>query len=149
MIASEPVISIRLAIPDIALGAPLFPGNNRWATRLLCRLLRNRIGAAGVTVKDADYAFPFNNSFYLFTVVERPAGLTLAAVREEIGEVGVSAWAQIAWRDQDELIWRLYYPESGIFAAPSQAEFEAESRFVSEMQDAVQKLQQRDEPSGQ
>ena len=115
----------------------------------MCRLLRHGIEAAGITVKSADYGFPFNRSFYLFTVVERPAGPALAAVREELAATVVLAWAQVAWKDHDELIWRLYHPESGIFWAPSQAELEAESRFVSEMQDAVQKLQQRDEPSGQ
>src|ERR1035441_1137181 len=149
MIASESIISVRLGIPDNSQLAPLFPGNNRWAPRLLCRLLRNRIEAVDVTVKSFEFGFPFNRSFYLFTVVQRPAGTALAAVREELAAVGVIAWAQIAWHDQDELVWRLYYPESGVFVAPAKEEFDAELRLASEGQAAVQKLQERYGTSGQ
>ena len=149
MITSESVISVRLVIPDSAILAPLFPRDNRWAPRLLCRLLRNRIEAADVTVKSFEFAFPFNGSFYLFTVVQRPAGTALAAVREELAAVGVIAWAQIAWHDQDELVWRLYYPESGVFGWPAKEEFDAEFRVASEGQEAVQKLQERYGTSGQ
>ena len=149
MIAHNPRISARLAIPDSVMLAGLFPANNRWATGLLCRLLRIRIEAAGVTVKSADFAFQLNNSFFLFTVEKRPAGPALAAVQEELAAVGLKAWAQIAWHDVNELVWRIYYPDSGIFLLPSPEEFEAESRLVSEQQEAIQKLQQRDEPPSQ
>lgn len=143
MLTSEPIISVRLAIPDSPIMAPLFPSNNRWASGLLCRLLRNRIEGAGITVKKSDWAFPFNRSFYLFTVAEKPAGRALAAVQEELAAVGLSAWAQIAWHDWNELIWRLYYPKSGIFAAPAPEEFEAEARVAFEGNEAMRKLQER------
>ena len=143
MITSESVISVRLVIPDSAILAPLFPRDNRWAPRLLSRLLRNRIEAADVTVKTASYAFPFNISWYLFTVIQRPAGTAMAAVREELAAVGVIGWAQIAWKDQDELVWRLYYPESGVFRAPAREEFDAELKLASEGQQAAKQLLQQ------
>ena len=150
MHTSNPVISVRLAIPDSAPYTQLFPSNDRWGPRLLCRLLRNRIEAAGITVNSHDYAFPLNSSFYLFTVTQKPAGPALAAVQEELTATGLLAWAQIAWRDHEELVWRLYHPESGIFSVPSKEEFDAESRKVSEAEDAARKLEQsEDESSGQ
>ena len=149
MLAHDPVISVRLAIPVNAIMAPLFPADNRWASRLLCRLLRNAIEASGLTVKSSDHAFQLNRSFYLFTVVERPAGRALAAVQEELAATGLIAWAQIAWRDQEELVWRMYCPKAGIFDNPSQEEFDAESRLAAEMQEVIRKLEQRNGTSGQ
>ena len=140
MLAYDPVISVRIAIPDNAILATLFPADNRWASRLLCRLLRNAIEANGLTVKSSDYGFQLNRSFYLFTVAERPAGRALAAVQEELAATGLLAWAQIAWRDQEELVWRLYHPKSGIFDNPSPEEFDAEKRLVAEMQEVIRKL---------
>ncbi len=139
--AHDPIIAVRLAIPQNAILATLFPADNRWASRLLCRLLRNANELAGLTVKSSDYGFQLNRSFHLFTVVERPVGAALAAVQEELAATGLLAWAQIAWRDQEELVWRMYCPKAGIFDNPSQEEFDAELRLVSEMQGAVQKLQ--------
>jgi hypothetical protein len=103
-------------------------------------LLRKAIEAAGLTVKRSDGALQLNRSFYLFTVVERPAGPALAAVQEELVATGLLAWAQIAWRDQEELVWRMYYPKAGIFDNPSQEEFDADLRLASEMQEVIQKL---------
>ena len=100
-------------------------------------------------VKESVYSFPFNSAFYLFTLAKRPAGPALALVMEELAVIGLLEWAQIAWRDHGELIWRLYYPESGVFAAPSKAEFEADARKLIETSEAVQKLQQEYGSSGQ
>jgi hypothetical protein len=127
--SEDPVIGVRVLIPDSALPAPIaatlapiFPVGSRWGTRILCRLLENRIGAAGIVVKESNYGLPFNSSFCLFTLAKRPAGPALAVVKEELAVIGLLDWVQIAWRDHGELIWRLYCPESGIFAAPSEAE---------------------------
>jgi len=149
MLATDPIIAVRLAIPEHVLLALLFPADNRWATLLLRRLLRNRIETAGLTVKSSDSGFQLNRSFYLFTVVERPAGRALAAVQEELAATGLLAWAQIAWRDQDELVWRLSHPKAGIFDRPSQEEFDADIRLASETLERIQKLQQSDGTSGQ
>ena len=153
--SEDPVIGVRILIPDSALPAPIaanlaqiFPVGCRWGTRILCRLLANRIGSAGIVVKESNYLLPFNRANYLFTLAQKPAGPALAVVREELAVIGLLDWAQIAWRDHSELIWRLYYPESGIFAAPSKAECEAEAREVTEMLEATQKLQQEYGSSG-
>jgi hypothetical protein len=116
---------------------------------LLCRLLRNSIVGAGLTVKSSGPAFQLNRSFYLFTVAERPAGRALAAVQEELAATGLLAWSQIAWHDQDELIWRLYHPKSGNFDKPSQEELEGEARIITRNAAAVQKLQEEYGSSGQ
>jgi hypothetical protein len=154
--SEEPVIGVRILIPESALPAPIaaklapiLPIGYRWGTWLLCRLLANRIGAAGIVVKESNYCFPFNSAFCLFTLAKRPAGPALAVVREELAVIGLLDWAQIAWRDHSELIWRLYYPESGIFAAPSEAEREADARKITELLEAAQKLQQEYGSSGQ
>jgi hypothetical protein len=99
--------------------------------------------AVGVTVKRSDSAFPFNRSCYLFTVVQWPPGPVLAVLWAELAAVGLLAWAQVAWRNEDELSWGLFYPKSGVFAAPAPEEFEAEARVVSEGNDAIRKLQER------
>ena len=144
MLAPDPAIAVRLAIPNDPLLAPLFPSDNRWASLLLCRLLRKSIEAAGLTVKSSGPLFPLNRSFYCFTVAERPVGRALAAVQEELAATALLAWSQIAWHDQNELIWRLYHPKSGKFENPSQEECEGELRLASEMQEMIQRLQQSD-----
>ena len=110
MLTLTSTVGVRLAIPENAVLAPLFPVNNRWASLLLCRLLRMRMEAAGATVKNSDWAFPFNRSLYLFTVAQSPSGETLAAVWAEIAAVGLLAWAQIAWHAEGEVDWRLFTP---------------------------------------
>lgn len=143
MDTSNSVIGVRLMVPDEPLLAPLLPDSNRWTSWLLCRLMRNRIEAADVTVQSVVYGFQLNRSSYRFIMAQRSPGRALAAVREELAAVGLLAWAQIAWLDRDELIWRLYYPESGRFWLPSQQEFDAEARIINENAAAVQKLQQK------
>jgi hypothetical protein len=148
MVTSESIISIRLAIPEDALLSNLFPSNNRWASGLLCRLLGKRIEAASITVLASSWGLPLNRSFYLFTVAQSPASPALAAVWAEITAVGLLAWAQIAWRAEDELSWRLFYPKTGIFAWPGRDEIDAESRIASDGVEAIRKLQERYGTSG-
>jgi hypothetical protein len=35
------------------------------------------------------------------------------------------------------LVWRLYYPKSGVFKAPPEEEFEANSRLLMEAEEAL------------
>jgi hypothetical protein len=141
--AEDPVIAVRMLIPENEWLAPLYPANNRAASKLLCGLLRKRIEASGIVIKSSDYAFPFNSSFYLFTVAQRPAGRTLTEIQDELAALGLLDWAQIAWRDRDELIWRLYHPKSGVFARPSEEDLAAELRLALEMQIAIAKRLKR------
>ena len=133
----NPVVAVRLSIPENAVTAPIFPSSNRWATMILSRLLRNRMEAAGIAVTNSYPAFPFNSSLYLFDLAQKPAGPALAVIRGEMEALGLLDHAQIAWRDHDELVWRLYYPKSGVFKAPSKEESEANSRLLMEAEEAL------------
>jgi len=147
--SEDPVIGVRILVPDTARNAVTFRGSNRLATLILFRVLHKRLEATGIVVKSAGFAFPFNKSCYVFTVATKPAGPALAVVREELASVGFLDLAQIAWRDHAELVWRLYYPESGIFRAPSTEECDADLRRTTEMREAIQNQKQRDGTPGQ
>jgi hypothetical protein len=129
-------VEVRIMIPDGAVSAPLFPSGNRCATRILSRLLRTRIEAAGIAVNSSDYAFPLNSSWCRFRVVQRPAAPTLAIVRDELAALGLLAFAQVGWRDQNDGTLRLYYPKSGEFMATPKEELEADLRLVLEAEEA-------------
>jgi hypothetical protein len=130
----DPAIGVRILIPEIALFSEFYPTGSRWATQLLSRLLRSCIESTGVAVKGSYYTFPFGRATYLFRLVRRPAGPALETLREELAGNRLLEFAQIAWRDYDELIWRLYHPASGVFSAPSQEEFASEKLRVEEKQ---------------
>jgi hypothetical protein len=132
-----PAIAVRILIAEDAMTASLFPARNRWATRFLSRLLGNCIERAGIALRSADYAFAFNRSFYLFTLYVRPAGPALKAVFEELGVNGVAEFSQIAWRDYDELVWRLYRPTSGAFTAPSKDDFVGDAAAIEKERRAL------------
>ena len=129
-------VEVRIMIPDGAVSAPLFPSGNRCATRILSRLLRTRIEAAGIAVNSSDYAFPLNNSWYRFRVAQRPAAPTLAIVRDELATLGLLAFAQVGWRDHNDGTLRLYYPKSGEFKATSKEELDTDLRLVLEAEEA-------------
>lgn len=149
MPTSEPVIGVRLSIPNDALHLSVFAFNNRWTTLLLWRLLRSRIEATGIPVTTSGCAFPFYRSFYRFEVVTAPIA-PLTAVRDELEGLSLLNFAQIALWDGRELVWRIFHPaEPGIFMGPTEEELGAESREIARDQEIIHKLDQQDAAAGQ
>jgi hypothetical protein len=120
-------------IREAAATPALFPRNNRIGAELFAWLLRAKIEAAGVRVIAADFTLPFNESFYLFTLGSWPVGPALAAVESEMATLGILGWAQIAWHDCNEGVFRLHHPKSGEFSVPTDSERAAEDELFRRM----------------
>lgn len=134
-----PLVGVRINIPETPATALLWPSNNSVATEILHRLLRTCIEAAGIAVKGSGRALPFNSSLYFFDLAKRPAGPALVAVKAELEALGLLNFAQIAWRDHDEGIWRLYHPNLGVFRVPSSEEMGAYSRLLAETYESIKR----------
>jgi len=144
----EPVIGVRILVLRDA-GTPYFyPEHNRTGREMLCRLLEARMELSGVRVTEIAQGLELNRAYYIFTVSEiTPAQ---EVVREELAKLGMLDWAQIAWRDPREEIWRVLWSKSGRFDPPSDEELEIEIRFLDGMIEARKKFQQsEDESPGQ
>jgi hypothetical protein len=145
-----PLIGVRLLMPEELARLFCYPGIAHGATQIMGRLLQARIEAAGCLVIGMTWSLAFHRSFYTFDLGSRHRLTALEAVRTELSALQLLDWAQIAWDDEREGIWRLYYPKNGEFSMPSQEERAAVQAQVAEAMEAVKKLQRlQDGSSGQ
>ena len=144
----EPVIGVRIFVLRDALSPYLFPEHNRIGTEILCSLLQARMELAGVRVTETAYGFPFNEAVFMFTVSKLvPA---LKAVKAELEKLGLQTYAQIAWSDPREEVWRVWHSKSGRYDLPSDEEFASNGKILDAFINAAKKLPVlKDEPSGQ
>jgi len=103
---------------------------------------------AGVRTTEVSQGFPLNRAAYIFSVSElAPAH---EAIKAELQKLGLLDWAQIAWRDPREEVWRVWHSKSGRFESPSCEELAAEGEFLDAVLGAAKKGQQSEhESSGQ
>jgi len=136
----EPVIGVRILIPLDTAAPYFFPEQNRAGAEILCRLLQARMEMAGVCVARVSRGLALNRAYYLFTVSE--LFLALEAVKEELEEIGLLEWAQVAWHDPREDVWRISHSKSARFEAPSDEELATERQFLDALVRAAEKVQQ-------
>ena len=144
----EPVIGVRILVKP-GLDTLLFSGEqNRVGTEILCRLLQARMELAGIRVTGIGRGLPLNRASFMFSVSKLvPA---LESIKGELEKLWLLRAAQIAWHDPRENTWRTWFPQSGRFEWPSDAEFEAETDLLAYTRRALEKVQQsRNEPPGQ
>jgi len=103
---------------------------------------------AGVRTAEVSQSFPLNRAAYIFTASElAPAQ---EAIKAELQKLGLLDWAQIAWRDPREEVWRVWHSKSGRFESPSCEEFAVEGKFLDAVTSAAKGFRQsEDEPSRQ
>ena len=144
----EPTLGVRMSIAPGGAALILTPEHNRVGTQVLSRLLQAALKLAGVHVSQASSAFPLNRAFVWLVVSEiSPAQ---QAVKEELEKLQLLEYAQIAWRDPREQIWRLCYSKSCRFDAPADEEYADERQLFEKILNAANKHQESgDEPSGQ
>lgn len=135
--SDDPVVAVRILLPEWPLLAFLYPGENRVATELLKATLQDRINATAAGVRSALAMFPFNRSFYVFTLSSRPAGPALRAIHDEMSKLGLLSFTQIAWHDPREGVFRTVHPKGSTIVIPPDGEREAESRFTRALAQAV------------
>lgn len=141
----EPVVGVRIVIPNHALSAYLFAAQNRIGREILGRLLLARMELAGVMVTEFHGGFELNRAFYLITVSElAPA---LRAVKEELEKMGLAEFLQLAWRDPREEIWRVFFSRSGRFDSPSDEELSTEKDLTAEALKRGKAFQKENEPA--
>jgi hypothetical protein len=122
---------VRLSIPSDPFCRVAFPPMNRIGTQLLSRLLQARMEAAGLLVTRPSLGMEFNSAVCAFTVSELQAALS--AIKTELGGLGLLDWAQIAWDDPREGVFRIFHPESGTLVLPSEAERQSEADFIAKV----------------
>lgn len=111
---------LRLLIQNAYMGSWLFPEGNRMGSWLLRDLLKARLEAAGVQVREAGSILDLNNSLFVFGVSDAASGLTV--LRSSLHDIGLLAYAHLGWDNGDALVQ--YYPAVGEFPLPDRAEME-------------------------
>lgn len=141
----EPVIGVRIMVSADVLSPCFFPAHNRIGGDLLLRLLKARIELAGVKVTEFCHGFELNRSAFMFTV-SSASELAAAqqAVKDELEILGLLEFAQIAWYDTRELIWRVFRSATGRFDWVSEEELAVESVFIGAITEAVKKHNQQE-----
>jgi hypothetical protein len=135
--SDDPVVAVRILLPEWPWTALVYPGENRVATKLLKATLQDRINATGAGVRSALAVLPFNRSFYISTLSSRAAGPALQAIHDEMSTLGLLSFTQIAWHDPREGVFRTVHPVGSTIAIPTEGEREAESRLTRELLRAV------------
>jgi len=131
-------------MPEELAALTCYPGTTHGAAQLLCRLLKARIEAAGCPVMAAYPTLPFHRSFHLFDLGSADRRAAMEAVVTELLDLGLAEWTQVAWHDEREIIWRLHYPKTGRFNEPSEEERAADQARVTELMEALKRLQRQE-----
>ena len=144
----EPVIGVRILISPEPASPVFFPADNRIGTELLCRFLQARLEHAGVHVAELYAGFPFNRSYYEFTVSELALGGKV--VKEGLEKLDLLRVSQIVWRDTREGVWRIWHTNTARVEVPSEEELATEREFFAARISALNKRQEsQDESPGQ
>jgi hypothetical protein len=144
----EPLIGVRILVLPDALTPITYPECNRTGTEMLSRLLQARMELAGVRATKPLRGLPLNRAFYMFTVSDLPTAQE--SIKEVLKELGLLGWAQIAWHDPREEVWRVWHSKSGRFDSPSAEEFAGEKELFARIISAIDAYtNSQDEPAGQ
>lgn len=105
---------------------------DRIAGNVFHSLLRTRLEAAGCTVENSNWGFPFSRSFHTFELARASdRGRALIELCQVATKHCLDGTYWIAWNDDDEGVWRLFDPASGEFPVPSAAEFKREQEDLA------------------
>ena len=134
-----PLIGVRLLLPEEPAALFGYPAFTHGVMQIMCHLLQARIEAAGCPVAVANSCLPFYRSLYIFELGAKKRCIALKAVSAELADLKLLEWAQVAWDDVREGIWRLHYPKIGEFSMPSEAELATAQAQVAAVQAQVVK----------
>ena len=125
-------IALHLEFPGDALN---FPNFNTVGTSLFEHVAYLALQMAGAGVIDLGSRGPLNSSHYLFYVQSAPAGL--AALKVVLEARQWLPFAEMAFWDDRELIWRATYPENS--ASLFERHFDRES-ILRELEQILQQM---------
>jgi hypothetical protein len=144
----EQLLGVRIMIFPDAINCDLFPDKNRIGTAMLGRLLRSRIELAGPRVSQMGSVLEFNRSYYVLAV--SAIETALRATKEELQELGLLNYAQIAWLDSREGFFRLWHPKTGRFDKPSDQTLDSDRAMLDALTAALWAGRQSEyEPPGE
>jgi len=147
--AGEAILAVRMHLRPSPLTAQVFPEGNRIGTRMLCRLLLKRMEADCIRVIQCGASMPLNRASSLFVIANRQQlNQALEVTESELAELQILYYAQIAWYDFREGVYRVHKPVSSApFEAQTEAENQSEAELLRELGYEIDQGSGNDSPS--